>query len=303
LTARSRIPVLLGIAAALFAAPSQTNAQNRSNIATSIIVHASDEANLKEFSVQTTILEKLGNTVPTIYDPSALIGSDEIKPKVILFATWKDNKEYKFELGIQKFSDRDKIEVFFVKRGPIENHVEAAKPCKRVSAKDSARALFTTFFSCKELARYLIDKNQVETRTYYTAVQGWFNSSYGLSKFFDRANPYLFDEEARDSMQNILSRLDKGEISQADVTAVIDLADIRNKMKNIQVAEVFLVNEVARLAGFGKYYEAKKINDYLISIFPGLQKDQGTFVVEGVNMDLLVRNAEFLNKKIPPGQI
>jgi hypothetical protein len=64
------------------------------------------------------------------------------------------------------------------------------------------------------------------------------------------------------------------------------------------------VNEVARLAWYlAMYYEAKKINDYLISIFPGLQKDQGTFVVEGVNMDLLVRNAEFLNKKIPPGQI
>jgi hypothetical protein len=104
-------------------------------------------------------LEKLGNTVPTIYDPSALdrIGRDQAKSNLV--CDLEGQQGYKFELGIQKFSDRDKIEVFFVKRGPIENHVEAAKPCKRVSAKDSARALFTTFFSCKELARYLIDKN------------------------------------------------------------------------------------------------------------------------------------------------
>ena len=88
--------------------------------------------------MQVGVLEKLGNAVPTTYQPSPA-DLNEIKPKIILFAAWKDNKEYKFEVGVQKFSERDKVEVFFIKQGPIENHVEAAKMCKRTQVRNSAK--------------------------------------------------------------------------------------------------------------------------------------------------------------------
>ena len=69
-------------------------------------------------------------------------------------------------------------------------------------------------------------------------------------------------------------------------------------MRNIQVADIFLVKEVARLVEGGKFNEAKKINDYLMAVFPKLQEFQRTKVIEGVNMELLVKNADFLSSKV-----
>jgi len=288
---------------AIWAAPAaiSSTAVAEENASTKIYVYANAADSLKDFSInETTSAHSLGSSVPTIYNVPVVVGSGDIRTKVVISATWKDEKTYEFTLNIPQFSGLPEIDLYFYRQEPITNaRAFAAQYCKLQSI--DLKLMFMRFFACKELVQYLILRDEVGTQTYYTGVQGWFNYSYNLSRLNAPKAPYVFDEDVGSLMQDILNKYDQGE-NKADIDRVIDVKDVRNKIKNVQVADIYLVNEVDRLIKARKIDEAMKVNRYVKTIFSDLQKATGNSIVRGVNADLLNGNEDHLNALLAAGR-
>jgi hypothetical protein len=265
--------------------------------ATNVFIFANDESNLREFNViEGPGVKSIGSVVPTTYPVPVVLDSPDVRTPIVLSATWKDEKTHEFTLSVPQFSGLHKIDMYFYRQGPITDARNFATSfCKSAQSSDP-KVLFSRFFACKDLVGFLKDHDQIGTITYYAAVQGWFNASYSLSRIGLPKAPYVFNEEARSLMNEVLEGYDSGRLSRRDIErGGIDVKDIRNKMKNVQIADVFLVNEVNRLILAGKPEEARKVNNHVKLIFKDLQDAAQTKVVQGINAAVLDGNEEHIN--------
>lgn len=273
-----------------------TNAENER--VHRITLHAKEPPTFKQFSVLDNESETVaGTTMPSIYERRINTTAGPVKLPLTVVTSWDDDKRHKLAINLWSFSPRTSLNVYFFKFGiaPDTALSVARTKCQSTSSADP-ETLMSRLFACKDLVDWLDTHSEAGTKRYHTALRGWFYAAWHL---FNLGNNGIYFYEMD---TEIVERMDKllleNQSELLTVSGKIDVADVRNKLREYRVADILLNREVNRLRDAGNIREAKLLIDFIISRFPSLKEAAGgTPFVLGVNIELLRRSEAELQTK------